>query len=70
VFLFHSRRKTSNAQRPTSNAELQSDFEIERSRLGGVRRSLTSALGTCKKVARPHFLKNSETFPIGSGENK
>jgi hypothetical protein len=56
VFLFHSRRKTSNAQRPTSNAELQSDFEIERSTLG-VRRSLTSALGTCEKVARPQFLK-------------
>jgi len=68
MLLFHSRKKTSNAQRLTSNGEMKESADGFGARRWGISRavgrrcdrsglafSLQSSAGTFKKIARPHF---------------
>jgi hypothetical protein len=80
MLLFHSRKKTSNAQRLTSNAEMKESagtFGVRRWDLP--RHSLANGFGVFFTFFRGHPRKSRpfsisekifETFSIGSGENK
>jgi hypothetical protein len=80
MLLFHSRKKTSNAQRLTSNAEMKESagtFGVRRWDLP--RHSLANGFGVFFTFFGRHLRKSRpfsisekifETFSIGSGENK